>query len=140
MGYCGIEPVCPESSPPHTTTSNHVTILLSVDANPVLESFGNAKTVRNDNSSRFGKFIELKFQDCADASLQLVGSSSRTYLLEKVAPLTTYSNDLRPIQHYSLHGAPHTLDCLFSCVPCLISRAWCTKIKGSAAFTYFTSY
>ena len=50
-----------------------------LESNPLLESFGNAKTIRNDNSSRFGKFTELQF----DASSRLIGSISRTYLLEK---------------------------------------------------------
>eukprot|EP00931_Biecheleriopsis_adriatica_P027585 TRINITY_DN16578_c0_g1_i1.p1 TRINITY_DN16578_c0_g1~~TRINITY_DN16578_c0_g1_i1.p1 ORF type:complete len:1345 (-),score=252.95 TRINITY_DN16578_c0_g1_i1:21-4055(-) len=50
-----------------------------VESNPLLESFGNAQTVRNDNSSRFGKFIELQLNgDC-----RLEGSKCRTYLLEK---------------------------------------------------------
>jgi myosin-5 len=48
-------------------------------ANPLLESFGNAKTARNDNSSRFGKFSQLQF----DSNNVLVGSRCITYLLEK---------------------------------------------------------
>ncbi|RLN93358.1 hypothetical protein BBJ28_00015538 [Nothophytophthora sp. Chile5] len=56
-----------------------------MSANPILESFGNARTLRNDNSSRFGKFVRMFFEGHAlDASLQMVGTSVDTYLLEKV--------------------------------------------------------
>ena len=51
-----------------------------LQSNPVLESFGNARTVRNDNSSRFGKFIEIQF----DTTGRLLGASVKTYLLEKI--------------------------------------------------------
>ncbi|KAG3149423.1 Myosin-16 [Phytophthora idaei] len=56
-----------------------------LSANPILESFGNARTLRNDNSSRFGKFVRMFFEGHElDTSLRMVGTSVETYLLEKV--------------------------------------------------------
>jgi len=51
-----------------------------LQSNPILESFGNARTIRNDNSSRFGKYIDIRFV----RSGKLTGASIDTYLLEKV--------------------------------------------------------
>ncbi|NXD06353.1 MYO5C protein, partial [Nothocercus nigrocapillus] len=48
-------------------------------SNPITEAVGNAKTTRNDNSSRFGKYTEISF----DQSYQIIGANMRTYLLEK---------------------------------------------------------
>ncbi|ETV88974.1 hypothetical protein, variant 1 [Aphanomyces astaci] len=60
------------------------TIAKIIMVNPLLESFGNAKTLRNDNSSRFGKFTQLQF----DAHGTLVGAQCKTYLLEKTRVVT----------------------------------------------------
>ncbi|XP_062613392.1 unconventional myosin-Va-like isoform X4 [Saccostrea cucullata] len=48
-------------------------------SNPIMEAIGNAKTTRNDNSSRFGKYIEISF----NKNNEIIGAHMRTYLLEK---------------------------------------------------------
>ena len=48
-------------------------------SSPIMEAIGNAKTTRNDNSSRFGKYIEIDF----NKQFNIIGAHMRTYLLEK---------------------------------------------------------
>lgn len=61
-----------------TAAGEHIKRVL-LDSNNILESFGNAKTVRNDNSSRFGKYIRLQYTD----KKVLVSAFTETFLLEK---------------------------------------------------------
>lgn len=51
-------------------------------SSPIMESIGNAKTTRNDNSSRFGKFTKLLFTNELNG-MSLTGATMQTYLLEK---------------------------------------------------------
>ena len=62
-----------------TRSNNDEISKLIMDSNPILEAFGNAKTVRNDNSSRFGKLIEIKFSKDG----KILGATIKSYLLEK---------------------------------------------------------
>ncbi|XP_070699771.1 unconventional myosin-XIX [Pempheris klunzingeri] len=60
-----------------------------LDSNPIMEAFGNACTLRNNNSSRFGKYIQLQL----DRSQLLVGASVHTYLLEKTRVACQSANE-----------------------------------------------
>ncbi|KAH6577051.1 hypothetical protein BASA50_008601 [Batrachochytrium salamandrivorans] len=55
-----------------------------LSTNPIMEAFGNSKTSRNDNSSRFGKYIEIMFENKTDGpGVRITGAKIRTYLLER---------------------------------------------------------
>ncbi|SCU84667.1 LANO_0C02058g1_1 [Lachancea nothofagi CBS 11611] len=69
----------------NSSSSNHHHLEMSeterqiLATNPIMEAFGNAKTTRNDNSSRFGKYLEILF----DSHTSIIGARIRTYLLER---------------------------------------------------------
>jgi hypothetical protein len=86
------------------------------EASPVLEAFGNAKTIRNDNSSRFGKYVAVQY----DADGVIVGAASETYLLERSRVVEVGAGERNYHIFYQVHVHAH-LFCM--CMRMLISSA-----------------
>mmetsp|Transcript_102334 Transcript_102334/g.153344 ORF Transcript_102334/g.153344 Transcript_102334/m.153344 type:complete len:1158 (+) Transcript_102334:210-3683(+) len=101
-----------QQDPNDKTTGDSPVVKRILDSNPLLEAFGNAKTRRNDNSSRFGKYIMLQFHHIDQknpnekARAALAGSTCEVYLLEKSR--VVFHDDTERTYHifYQLLAAP----------------------------------
>lgn len=106
LGYRSTERL-PEITPSHDTPEALSVETQITRSNPVLESFGNAKTLRNDNSSRFGKFTQILF----DTSTQkLVGARISNYLLEKCRIVTQQEDERNYHIFYQLCAGRYLLN------------------------------
>ena len=121
--------------PPKDTTEGHMSIEDQIlGTNPILESFGNAKTIRNNNSSRFGKYMEIVFND----NNRIKGSAIRTYLLEKGRVMSQGPNERNfHIFYMLLAGASKDMKKEFGLDGkkdpehwSILSISGCTKVSG----------
>ncbi|KAJ8899498.1 hypothetical protein K2173_018472 [Erythroxylum novogranatense] len=87
----------------HTAAEGRTVEQQVLESNPVLEAFGNAKTARNNNSSRFGKFVEIQF----DERGRISGAAIRTYLLERSRVCQISDPERNYHCFYLLCAAPH---------------------------------
>ncbi|KAL9191102.1 hypothetical protein ACHAXT_000808 [Thalassiosira profunda] len=109
-------PSWPESDRIVASEHGADTVNRVLKANPLFEAFGNAKTLRNDNSSRFGKFTQLQFDVESSAaaksggrdipSCQMAGSRCITYLLEKSRVVGVSEGERTFHVFYQMLGAP----------------------------------
>eukprot|EP00966_Prymnesium_polylepis_P016426 378710-Prymnesium_polylepis.1 len=98
-----------------------------MDANPILEGFGNAKTTRNNNSSRFGRYALVQFNDINE----VVGAQVRTFLLERSRVTSTLNANERSYHvMYQLvrGGTPHADGPAESHY--YLSLSGCTEVAG----------
>jgi myosin-5 len=90
-----------------------------VESNVIFEAFGNSKTVRNDNSSRFGKYIKLQYSE----DNQLILAYSETFLLEKSRLMNVGIGERNYHVFYQLLRGERD--------PCLVSKL---KLKDPSGF------
>ena len=103
-----------------------------LQSNPLLEAFGNAKTIRNDNSSRFGKYCLIVF----DSQDRICGSTTENYLLEKVRVVSAAQDERNFHIFYQLVvGADSSVRRKFELEGdparyTILSRGGCTKVPS----------
>ncbi|CCI41613.1 unnamed protein product [Albugo candida] len=122
------------SSKNNSASSYSLSIAAKVlQTNILLESFGNARTLRNDNSSRFGKFIKLHFTQHG----KLIGASIQTYLLEKVRLVSQTAQERNYHIFYEMMlGASEDERKRWRLSPCL-TASLTQKEKEAEAFVAF---
>jgi len=100
-----------------------------LSTNPLLEAFGNARTIKNDNSSRFGKFIEINF----NAAGFIVGTTVQNYLLETTRVINQHANERNFHIFYQILADPQ-LRAKYNLTSAddfpYLNHSGCTRIEG----------